>query len=72
MGRIEKAVRAEIEEGSALAEIAFALARDLDLGSGSASAARELRAILHELKTEQQRKAVADDPVSILRGRIAG
>jgi hypothetical protein len=69
MGPIESAVRNEIDEGSALAEIAFALAFQLDNGEGGASSARELRFILSHLKTEQSRKAVADDPVSILRGR---
>jgi hypothetical protein len=72
MGPIEAKVREEITESSALAEIAFALAEQLDMKDGGAAAARELRAILRELKTQQQRKAIEHDPVSILRGQIAG
>jgi hypothetical protein len=43
MGPIEAKVREEITEPGALTEIAYALAEALDLRSGGASAATELR-----------------------------
>jgi hypothetical protein len=58
MGPIEKAVRKEIPEGSTLAEIAYKLAFTLDEGDGTTAMARELRAILAELK---QQKPWAND-----------
>ncbi len=50
MGPIETAVRKEVPEGSALAEIAYKLAFTLDEGEGSTAMARELRAILADLR----------------------
>lgn len=51
MGPIETAVRAELnEDDSALALVAYQLASQLDLGAGGASAARELRFLMKELK----------------------
>jgi hypothetical protein len=51
---IEEAVKREInDEGSALAQLALLLARNLDLGEGGAAAVRELRAILKELREKR-------------------
>lgn len=56
---IEEAVKKEIpNEGSALAQLALLLARNLDLGEGGAAAVRELRAVLKELS---QQKPWAND-----------
>jgi hypothetical protein len=55
MGPIEAKVREEITEPSALAEIAFALAEALDLRSGGASAAKELRSLLDVLTEREDR-----------------
>jgi hypothetical protein len=63
MGPIEAAVRKEVPEGSALAEIAYKLALTLDAGDGSTAMARELRAILAELRQRPRatRMKLVDD-----------
>jgi hypothetical protein len=61
MGPIEAKVREEITEPSALAEIAFALAESLDLRSGGASAAKELRALLEILVEREKREKRSRD-----------
>jgi hypothetical protein len=53
MGPIETAVRKEIPDSTALAEVAYTLAEALDEKSGGASAARELRALLAELRPKR-------------------
>jgi hypothetical protein len=55
MGPIEAKVREEITEPGALTEIAYALAEALDLRSGGASAAKELRALLDVLTEREDR-----------------
>jgi hypothetical protein len=50
MGPIETAVRKEVPEGSALAEIAYKLAFTLDEGDGSVAMVRELRSILDAVR----------------------
>jgi hypothetical protein len=47
MGRVEDAVRREVEGNSALAELAYKLAREIDLDAGGVAAVRELRAVLN-------------------------
>jgi hypothetical protein len=53
MGPIETAVRKEVPEGSALAEIAYKLAFTIDEGDGSTAMVRELREILAELRQQK-------------------
>jgi hypothetical protein len=50
MGKVEDAVRREVEGNSALAEMAYKLAREIDLDAGGVAAVRELRAVLRELR----------------------
>jgi hypothetical protein len=66
MGPIEEAVRKEVPEGSALAEIAYKLALTLDAGDGSTAMARELRAVLGELR---QQRPWANDASSFKKER---
>ena len=67
LGKVEQRVRQEVPEGSALAEIAFVLAKSLD-DEPSASAARELRLILAQIKTEQAPDE--HDPVASIRAGV--
>jgi hypothetical protein len=54
MGNVEEAVRREIQGNSALAELAYKLAREIDLDAGGVAAVRELRAILNAYKQTQR------------------
>jgi hypothetical protein len=54
MGNVEDAVRREIQGNSALAELAYKLAREIDLDAGGVAAVRELRAILNAYKQTQR------------------
>ena len=47
MGAVEDAVRREVQGNSTLAELAYKLAREIDLDAGGVAAVRELRAILN-------------------------
>lgn len=47
MGTVEDAVRREVQGNSTLAELAYKLAREIDLDAGGVAAVRELRAILN-------------------------
>jgi hypothetical protein len=50
MGPIETAVRKEVPDTGALAEIAYKLAFSLDNGDGSVAMVKELRTLLAELR----------------------
>jgi hypothetical protein len=53
MGTVEDAVRREIQGDSALAELAYKLAKEIDLDAGGVAAIRELRAVLRAYRDER-------------------
>lgn len=53
MGKVEDAVRREVEGNSVLAELAYKLAQEIDLDAGGVAAVRELRAVLMAYRNER-------------------
>jgi hypothetical protein len=53
MGAVEDAVRREVQGSSTLAELAYKLAREIDMDSGGVAAVRELRATLNAYRANR-------------------
>jgi hypothetical protein len=53
LGAVEDAVRREVEGNSAIAELAYKLAHEIDIDSGGVAAIRELRAVLNAYKASR-------------------